>query len=155
MTSENSDNNDSSLHARILWAIHNQFTSKYSASGGDQQSQQQYLRYVSEVPYALCMLVKDYNSEKAMHLLIEFLTNVDTISLLNSNKHIFDLHRYWTQIESKDKTITAASEYQKVMNEMKSNNIDSKALIQFYQNIALFLIDTGRFNNAEWFLEVK
>ena len=155
MSDDKSDNNDSSLHAKILWAIHNQFTSKYSASSGDQHCQQQYLRYVTEVPYALCILVKDYNSEKAMNLLKEFLTNVDTISLLTSNKHIFDFHRYWTQIESKNQTMTAASEYRNVMSEMKANNVDSTALIQFYQHIALFLIDTGRFVNAEWFLEVK
>ena len=126
------------LHKKILWAIHSQLSSRYSAANSsnfDQvSSKQEQRRYMLEVPYILCILVAQHNDKKAFGLLKEFLTNVDTIPLLKSDTHMFDFHRYWAQLEAADSAIEACAQYKITMTQLKSNNVSSDTLISFNCN---------------------
>ena len=142
-------NNNNYNHKKYLIIIYKIFNKLYKTNNNNQLNQ----RFINQVPYYLYILINDYKQNEFKNTLKNVISDIQCIKYMKLSQNIYDFHKYWNIIQSENISIDTC--FKKKLNEIViSTKNNYKQIVNYYHDIAIFMIDTGRYyNDIEYFLK--
>ena len=110
-------------------------------------------RFMTQVPFSLYILIHDHLQNELKDTLKDIIEDIECIKYMRSPLTMYDFHKYWNVIQNEEISIDRC--FKRKLNGLIFSNRDQNKseIAGYYHDIAMFMMDTSRYNDIEYFLQ--